>query len=269
VHDEGRKEREAGFFDRELSDKARSGLYSTYYRVARSSRQFYRQYLELRCQGAEVLEYGCGVSNYASFLAERGARSVVGIDISPVRIERGNERLRDNGHSSITYRVMDAEDMDFEDDSFDLVCGGGILHHLDLARAYRELSRVLRPSGSAIFVEPLGHNPLINRFRNRTPELRTPDEHPLLMADLRSAEECFGTVRARFFHLTGLVAVPLRDFSGFPRIVAALDAFDRALFRLVPPTRKYAWQVAIELAQPGPAATRESRGSRARAQPQG
>jgi len=86
---------------------------------------------------------------------------------------------------------------------------------------------------------------------------------------LLSAEECFGTVRARFFHLTGLVAVPLRDFSGFRRIVAALDAFDRALFRLVPPTRKYAWQVAIELAQPGPAATRESLGSRARAQPQG
>jgi SAM-dependent methyltransferase len=267
--DEARKEREAGFFDRESGDRARSGLYPRYYRIVRGSRRFYRQYLESHCEGAEVLEYGCGVVNHAFFLADRGARSVVGIDISPVRIERGNEQVRSNGYDSVSYRVMDAEDMDFEDDSFDLVCGAAILHHLDLSRAYRELSRVLRPSGSAIFVEPLGHNPLINLFRDRTPALRTPDEHPLLMADLRSAEECFGTVRARFFHLTGFAAVPFRDFSGFPQIVAALDAFDRGLFRLVPPARKHAWQVAIELTQPGSgrAAARKSPVSRARAQP--
>jgi SAM-dependent methyltransferase len=252
MHDEGRKEREAGFFDRAFSDQIRSGLWSRYYRVTRSSRQFYRQYLESRCEGAAVLEYGCGVTNHAVFLADRGARSVIGIDISPVAVERGNERIRGDGYDSVSYRVMDAEDMDFEDDCFDLVCGGAILHHLDLSRAYSELSRVLTPSGSAIFVEPLGHNPLINLFRNRTPELRTADEHPLLMADLRYAEEFFGTVRARFFHLSGLVAVPLRGYSGFPRIVAALDAFDRELFRLVPPARKHAWQVVIELTRPRP-----------------
>jgi SAM-dependent methyltransferase len=259
MQDETRKEREAGFFDRAFSDEIRSGLWSTYYRVVRSSKDFYRHYLESRCEGAEVLEYGCGVTNHAFFLADRGARSVIGIDISPVAVERGNERVRSQGYDSVSYRVMDAEDMDFEDDSFDLVCGGAILHHLDLSRAYSELSRVLRPSGTAIFVEPLGHNPLINLFRDRTPELRTPDEHPLLMTDLRSAEEFFGTVRARFFHLSGLAAVPFRGAPGFPRMVAALDAFDRALFRLVPPTRKHAWQVAIELTRPrsGRTAARE------------
>ncbi len=268
MHDEGRKEREAGFFDRAFSDQIRSNLWSSYYRVTGSSTQFYRRYLASRCEGAAVLEYGCGVTNQAFFLADRGARSVVGIDISPVAVERGNERVRENGYDSVSYRVMDAEDMDFEDDSFDLVCGGAILHHLDLSRAYSELSRVLRPSGTAIFVEPLGHNPLINRFRNRTPELRTADEHPLLMPDLKFAEEFFGTVRARFFHLTGLAAVPFRGAPGFRRMVAALDASDRALFRLLPPTRKLAWQVAIELRQPrsGLAAARESPASGALSQ---
>ena len=259
MEDEARKEREAGFFDQAHSDQVRTGVWSKYYRVARSSRDFYRHYLESRCEGAEVLEYGSGVTKYALFVADRGARSVVGIDISPVAVERGNERVRSEGYDSVSYRVMDAEDMDFEDDSFDLVCGGAILHHLDLSRAYSELSRVLRPSGSAIFMEPLGHNPVINLFRDRTPEMRTPDEHPLLMADLRSAEEFFGTVRARFFCLSGLAAVPFRGVPGFPRMVSALDAFDRALFRLVPPTRKHAWQVGIELTRPrlGRAAARE------------
>ena len=86
------------------------------------------------------------------------------------------------------------------------------------------------------------------------------------MPDLKLAEEFFGTVRARFFHLTGLAAVPFRGAPGFRRMVAALDAFDRALFRLAPPTRKLAWQVAIELTQPRPGldAARESPASGAR-----
>jgi SAM-dependent methyltransferase len=251
MQDDGRREREADFHDRAFSDEIRSDLWSKYYRVVRSSTDFHRRYVESHCEGAAVLEYGCGLTNQALFLADRGATSVIGIDISAVAVERGNERARSGGYDSVSYRVMDAEDMDFEDDSFDLVCGGGILHHLDVSRAYSELSRVLRPSGSAIFVEPLGHNPLINHFRDRTPELRTPDEHPLLMADLQAAEEFFGTVRARFFHLSGLAAVPFRRLSGFRRIVAALDAVDRVLFRLVPPIRKHAWQVAIEFTRPG------------------
>ena len=83
------------------------------------------------------------------------------------------------------------------DDSFDLVCGSGILHHLDLPAAMRELARVLRPSGRAVFMEPLGHNPAINAFRNRTPELRTPDEHPLLGKDLKLCRRYFGSVEVK------------------------------------------------------------------------
>jgi SAM-dependent methyltransferase len=150
----------------------------------------------------------------------------------------------------VSFRVMDAELLDFEDDTFDLVCGRSILHHLDLTRAYSELGRVLKPSGAAIFVEPLGHNPLINLYRRLTPELRTPDEHPLMIRDLRFAEESFEVVRARFFHLSGLAAVPFRRAAGFRSLLGALDAIDRALFRLVPATRRYAWQVAIELTRP-------------------
>jgi ubiquinone/menaquinone biosynthesis C-methylase UbiE len=75
------------------------------------------------------------------------------------------------------FDVMNAEELEFEDAAFDVIFGSGIIHHLDVPRAYSELARVLAPGGSAVFVEPLGHNPLIRVFRNRTPELRTPDEH--------------------------------------------------------------------------------------------
>lgn len=38
------------------------------------------------------------------------------------------------------------------------------------------------------FSEPLGHNPIINWYRNRTPEMRTEDEHPLLIKDIEFAK---------------------------------------------------------------------------------
>jgi len=51
---------------------------------------------------------------------------------------------------------MNAEELKFADDYFDIVCGGAILHHLDLNKALSEIARVLKPDGKAIFVEPLG-----------------------------------------------------------------------------------------------------------------
>ena len=37
------------------------------------------------------------------------------------------------------------------------------------------------PGGLAVFMEPLGRNPLINRYRRLTLTLRTVDEYPLMM----------------------------------------------------------------------------------------
>jgi ubiquinone/menaquinone biosynthesis C-methylase UbiE len=64
---------------------------------------------------------------------------------------------------------MNAEATTFPDNSFDLICGSSILHHLNLDKACAEIRRILRPDGGAVFIEPLGHNPLINMFRKLTP----------------------------------------------------------------------------------------------------
>jgi SAM-dependent methyltransferase len=247
---EARKAREADFHDRAFGEATRQDLWSKYYQVVRASTDYYESYLRSNCSGREVLEYGCGVSSRAFLLAQSGAAAVTGIDISPVAIERDTRRARQDGHENVTFRVMDAERLELPDASFDLVCGTSIIHHLDVERAYSEVSRVLRPEGSAIFVEPLGHNPLINLYRSRTPDLRTPDEHPLRMSDLRAAGKRFGAVHARFFHLQGLLAVPFRRTRAFDRMLRILDGADQALFRVAPPARRYAWQVVLELGEP-------------------
>jgi SAM-dependent methyltransferase len=171
-----------------------------------------------------------------------------------VAIEQATARGRAEGlDEQLTFRVMDAEQLEFPDASFDIVCGSGILHHLDLARAYAEIARVLAPTGIGVFTEPLGHNPAINAYRNRTPALRTVDEHPLLMDDLKLAERFFGEVDRRFFTLSSLAAIPIRNRPGFERLLGGLDGLDRWLFRIAPVLRRHAWMVAITLCDPRPA----------------
>src|SRR3546814_11483257 len=84
------------------------------------------------------------------------ARTATGIDISDVAIEKGRERARQKGFTNVRLEAMNAEAMTFPDDSFDLVFGSGIIHHLDIDRAFGEIARVLRPGGRAVFIEPLG-----------------------------------------------------------------------------------------------------------------
>src|SRR3546814_2369311 len=119
--------------------------------------------------------YGANALRFATT-----ARTATGIDISDVAIEKGRERARQKGFTNVRLEAMNAEAMTFPDDSFDLVFGSGIIHHLDIDRAFGEIARVLRPGGRAVFIEPLGLNPAIGLYRRFTPSARTPDEHPLL-----------------------------------------------------------------------------------------
>jgi SAM-dependent methyltransferase len=246
-----RLEREREFHDRGYAEDVRAPT-RRFYTVTGAMSKWHLDTLAAHAQGATALEYGCGRGSRAFHLARNGA-SVVGIDLSPVAIEQATERGRAEGLGDrLTFRVMDAENLEFPDASFDLVCGSGILHHLDLSRAYAEIARVLRPTGIGVFEEPLGHNPAINAYRRRTPEMRTVDEHPLLVGDLALAEQFFGEVGTSFFTLSSLAAIPLRDRPGFERIVGGLDGVDRLLFRVAPVLRRYAWMVGLTLGAPRP-----------------
>lgn len=244
-----RLEREREFHDRAFAENVRASA-GRFYSVTGSMFAWYEDALSLPAPGARALEYGCGPGSRAFHLARAGAE-VVGIDISPVAIEQASERGRAEGLADrLEFKVMDAEHLEYPDSSFDIVCGSGILHHLDLVRSYSEISRVLKRSGVGVFTEPLGHNPAINAYRRRTPGLRTVDEHPLLRRDIDLARDFFGDVQTRFFTLCSLAAIPLRDRPGFAGILAALNGLDRALFAALPPVRAHAWMVGMILGQP-------------------
>jgi SAM-dependent methyltransferase len=99
-------------------------------------------------KGQKVLEIGVGLGADHQRFAEAGA-ALWGIDLTERAIEHTRRRLQTFGLSS-SLAVGDAENLEFEDSSFDLVYSWGVLHHSpDTARAVAEVFRVLKPGGRA------------------------------------------------------------------------------------------------------------------------
>jgi SAM-dependent methyltransferase len=100
-------------------------------------------------RGLRVLEIGCGLGTDGAQFAQAGA-DYTGIDLTEAAIELARKRFELSGLSG-EFRVADAENLDFADDSFDRVYSHGVLHHTpDTARAISEIHRVLKPNGQAI-----------------------------------------------------------------------------------------------------------------------
>ena len=248
--DEARYERERAFHDERYGDDPDRARAEKFYEAGNESAAQYRAVLATVTSGARVLEYGCGTGSAAFDLAARGAE-VLGIDISPVAIAAATAEAVQRGITAgLRFELMNAEALPLPADSFEVVCGSGVLHHLDLARALPEVARVLRPDGWAVFVEPLGHNPLINAYRRRTPEMRTPDEHPLRLDDFALARRHFGIVEVEYFNLLTIAAVPLRHLHFQRGLRAGLHRVDQWLFRLIPPLRRHAWVAVVRLGAP-------------------
>jgi SAM-dependent methyltransferase len=163
---------------------------------------------------AVVLEIGCGLGESAVRLAKQGP-SVHGIDISQPYVDEANAAALAAGVADrCDFRVMDCHRLEYPEASFDLVFGKAILHHLDLHVVLKEIQRVLKPGGCAVFVEPLAANPLLWVFRLMTPKARTVDERPLSVSDLARFRSEWD-VRSQYY---GLLCAPVSAATSLLRL---------------------------------------------------
>jgi len=250
-HRQVRWDEEARFFD-ELAQKVAESTLSIdplalqrYSRAALRNRfnKEFRFRLLGPLAGKMLLDVGCGDGLNAVMFAKMGAR-VTGLDLSPGAIEVARRRAEVNGVSErTTFICAPVETADLAPDSFDIVWGDAILHHVlaDLELVLQHLARWSKRSGLLLFSEPVNLANALRRLRSMIPVHTdaTPGERPLVKSELDLLKSYIPDLRLRHYSLFGrLDQFILTDFNyerssvGRRAVVNAIDLVDYALLSL-------------------------------------
>lgn len=214
----------------------------------------------------KILDVGCGLGDASVYFAKKGAR-VEAIDISPEMIRVTKELAKLHKVSKrVNPRCIVAENLDYPDNYFDFIFGNGALHHIDLRKSIPKIYRVLKPSGKAVFVEPLSYNPIINVYRKIAMSVRTETEQPLTMNQIGFIGSHFKKWHQKPFHLFTLLIMIwffvgervnpgkerywkkiLKDGHKYKRSFNFLNTLDRLVLHSIPSLGRYCWNTVIVL----------------------
>jgi ubiquinone/menaquinone biosynthesis C-methylase UbiE len=193
--------------------------------------------------GKRVLDICCGYGITSVRCAKKGAQ-VTAIDISANMLAVAQKNVELNGAADrVDLRSMSAHAMEFPDDSFDYIVGVGALHHLNLDTAGREISRVLKKGGSAIFLEPRTPFKWLFFVRSLFPQkcLESPGGGGLTDREIAAFAGHLDSYQVDYFMF-------LRKLSRLPflaRFADRFDRYDRRLVTAIPLLRRLCWAVVL------------------------
>lgn len=199
--------------------------------------------------GKSICEIGCGEGEITKVLASRGA-FVSASDISSEAVKRARKNNAEFIPKQVDVQEMDACNLLYKEESFDFVVGGGVLHHIDINKASREISRVLKSGGKAVFVEPLAHNPISNIWRRLTPSARTSNEWPLSYSEISEMGKHFSSVKYQEFALLTLLSsfvyLITHSHKAKKKSTEILDKLDHVVLKVCKPLRRYSGAILIQ-----------------------
>jgi trans-aconitate methyltransferase len=109
-----------------------------------------RSLLERFVRGNDFIDVGCAEGLYCGMAHDLNANSVLGLDVSPTKIDRAMEAYPD-----CTFRRADASELTELSRHFDVaLCGEVLQHVLDYVKVAANLFDCLRPGGHAIITAP-------------------------------------------------------------------------------------------------------------------
>lgn len=136
-----------------------------------------------------ILDLGCGGGWLSKILSARGYHTI-GIDISASLIKTATKAAP----KSVGFLIGDCMNLPFNNNTFDLIIGMGVLHHLDIDRTLVECHRVLNKNGSVLIMEPNALNPLMAIGRRLVSmDVCTEDEKPFVPSTFKN-----GVVKSGF-----------------------------------------------------------------------
>ena len=202
------------------------------------------QEIQNDCKNKNILDYGCGIGLNTEKYLKYLPKKITGVDISEISLQKARKRVKLYENQKVEFKQDNCENLSLENESFELVYGTGVLHHLKLDLAIKEIARVLKKDGKIIFVEPLGTNPIINLYRWMTPKARSQDEHPFNEKDFAFMRNHFKDLKIKYYGFLTLIFYPFYGNQSSSKFFNLLSNFDQYLFksRFL---RKFAWSALI------------------------
>jgi ubiquinone/menaquinone biosynthesis C-methylase UbiE len=189
----------------------------------------YAFYLLGDVEGRTILELGCGDGVNTVILASLGAR-VISVDISKQSLDHTCQRATANKvNDRVVLLHSDATAIPLDAASVDAILCSGLLHHVNPITTARQIRRVLRPGGCAVFDEAIAG-----------PAPFTEDESQFNALKVDAVCRAVGRHgRRREFWLTTrfISRMPARSFSSAAKAAQRLDA---AVLQRFPFARKLA-----------------------------
>lgn len=216
------------------------------YETNSAVRKYINSWLKNNVKGKVVLDLACGSGEITKQIHKYGAKISIGTDLAPITIEN-NKSKRTSSQKNIFYILDDAENMTIPNNSIDVVICSGMLHHVVLEKAIREINRVLKPGGQVFAIEALKHNPIFNLYRKMTPSARTHWEsaHILGIKEAKIINQVIPVKKIKFWQLFSILAII------FPKKIRGcallfLNFIDKIVLN-IPLINRMAWIFTIEL----------------------
>ena len=230
-------------FHNKLQSKNKGRFENIFYKAIYNSSDDFFNFLKINSKNSDILDYGCGIGSSLKKVLEFKPNKITGIDISEISIQKAKNLIQ-NLDSNVELLVDNCEKTKFKKDTFNIIYGTGILHHLNIKICLDEINRILKPGGKFLFIEPLGTNPAINFYRKLTPKSRSEDEHPLNNQDFYLIRNIFTKVKIKYYGFLTLIFFPVYKSPESSIIFKFLQKVDQFLFRFII-FRKFAWSVLI------------------------
>ena len=235
--------REKEFHD-ELHILNKRRFQNKFYKAVYNLYEDFFDILKKKVQSKDVLDYGCGIGNVAEKVINFKPKKLVAIDVSGEAIKKAKSETKSK-ENKIDYRVENCENSNLTSDAFDIIYGSGILHHLNLNKSLKELSRILKKGGIILFAEPMATNPIINIYRKFTPKARSVDEHPLVFQDIRLIESMFKNVEVKYYGFLTLIFFPFYKSPENSKLFRFISGIDRMILK-TKYLRFLAWSVLVK-----------------------
>ncbi len=210
----------------------------------------------------KILDLGCGAGEAAVFFATKGA-NVTATDISQNMLNAVNELAKKYSVKVNTVK-SDSDKINLPDNTFDIVYASNLLHHININFTLNEVKRILKNGGIFVSWDPIAHNPLINYYRKIATNVRTTDEHPIKINDIKIFKKFFKLKSVKgFWFFTLFIFIKyyfidkidpnkdrywkkiINDYVQIKALYKFLYTFDKVILKIFPFLKWLCWNIVI------------------------